>query len=82
MDHLKALTKPKTDQPKLLALDGGGIRGIIAVEVLAEIEKILQDKLGKDDTFVLADYFNYIVGTSTGAIIAACLSSGMRVDQI
>lgn len=78
---LEALTKPKTEKSKLLALDGGGIRGIIAIEVLAKIEKILQQKLNKDD-FVLADYFDYIAGTSTGAIIAACLSKGMRVDEI
>jgi patatin-like phospholipase/acyl hydrolase len=67
---------------KLLALDGGGIRGMIAVEVLAEIESLLQKRLGRDDTFVLADYFDYIAGTSTGAIIATCLSLGMRVDDI
>ena len=82
MSNLEALTQPKTNKPKLLALDGGGIRGIITVEVLAEIEKILQNKLNKDENFVLADYFDYIAGTSTGAIIAACLSWGMRVDLI
>ncbi len=82
MNNLENLTKPKTQQPKLLALDGGGIRGIITVEVLAKIEKILQEKLNKDNNFVLADYFDYIAGTSTGAIIAACLSIGMRVEKI
>lgn len=82
MNNLENLTKPKTEQPKLLALDGGGIRGIISVEVLAKIEQILQEKLNKDESFVLADYFDYIAGTSTGAIIAACLSLGMRVEQI
>ena len=82
MSNLEALTKPKTSQPKLLALDGGGIRGIITVEVLAEIEKILQKDLGQDDSFVLADYFDYIAGTSTGAFIAACLSWGMSVNEI
>lgn len=82
MSNLEDLTKTKTEQPKLLALDGGGIRGIIAVEVLAKIEKILQEKLEKDNSFVLADYFDYIAGTSTGAIIAACLSRGMRVAEI
>jgi patatin-like phospholipase/acyl hydrolase len=82
MSNLEALTTPKTEQAKLLALDGGGIRGIITIEILAKIEKILQEKLGKDDTFVLADYFDYIAGTSTGAIIAACLSWGMRIDEI
>ncbi|MBS1808546.1 MAG: patatin-like phospholipase family protein [Acidobacteria bacterium] len=67
---------------KLLALDGGGIRGMITVEVLAEIEKLLQSQLGRDNSFVLADYFDYVAGTSTGAIIATCISLGMRVDDI
>lgn len=67
---------------KILALDGGGIRGILTVEILARIETLLRDKLGKDQSFVLADYFDFIAGTSTGAIIAACLSWGMTVDRI
>jgi len=72
----------KTDPRKLLALDGGGIRGIITIEVLAKIESLLQEKLGADDKFLLADYFDYIAGTSTGAIIASCLSWGMRVSEV
>jgi patatin-like phospholipase/acyl hydrolase len=67
---------------KLLALDGGGIRGVMTLEVLAKIESELQAKLGLTDKFVLADYFDYIAGTSTGAIIATCLSLGMRIDDI
>ena len=67
---------------KLLALDGGGIRGVMTLEVLAKIEAELQNKLGRGTDFVLADYFDYIAGTSTGAIIATCLSLGMRVDDI
>jgi uncharacterized protein len=73
---------------KLLALDGGGIRGLITIEVLAELERqiraglIRQGKLGADAPFVLADYFDYIAGTSTGAIIATALSTGMSVDKI
>jgi patatin-like phospholipase/acyl hydrolase len=55
----------------LLALDGGGIRGVITLEILAAIESIVRAKLGSDA--VLADYFDYVAGTSTGAIIAACL---------
>ena len=53
---------------KILALDGGGIRGLITVEVLAEIERQLRGDRG--DAFRLADEFDYIAGTSTGAIIA------------
>jgi hypothetical protein len=67
---------------KLLALDGGGIRGLIAVEVLAELERVLRNRLGAGDDFVLADYFDYVAGTSTGAIIAACIARGMSVATI
>jgi hypothetical protein len=35
----------KTGPRKLLALDGGGIRGVITLEVLAKIEKQLQGQL-------------------------------------
>jgi len=78
----KKLNGPGVGPRKLLALDGGGIRGILTLEVLAEIERLLQRELGRDDDFVLADYFDYIGGTSTGAIIAACLALGMRVDRV
>jgi Patatin-like phospholipase len=66
---------------KLLAIDGGGIRGVIALEVLQRIEDLLKAKTGRAD-FCLADYFDYIAGTSTGGIIAAGLSIGMSVEEI
>ena len=50
--------------------------------MLAEIERLLREESGAGDEFVLAEYFDYIGGTSTGAIIATCLSFGMPVDQI
>ena len=67
---------------KILALDGGGIRGMMTVEVLGQIEALLRSKLGKGPEFVLADYFDFVAGTSTGAIIAACISLGMSVQAI
>jgi uncharacterized protein len=66
---------------KLLAIDGGGIRGVLALEVLQRIEDLLKAKSGRAD-FRLADYFDYIAGTSTGGIIAAGLSVGMSVKEI
>src|SRR6516164_2853896 len=66
---------------KLLAIDGGGIRGVLALEVLQKIEDLLKAKSGKAD-FRLAEYFDYIAGTSTGGIIAAGLSIGMSVGEI
>jgi patatin-like phospholipase/acyl hydrolase len=71
----------KTGPRKLLACDGGGIRGIISVEILARIETELRAASGKSD-LVLADYFDYVAGTSTGAIIATLVSLGFSVDAI
>jgi hypothetical protein len=67
---------------RLLALDGGGIRGLISIELLAEIEARLRERLGAGQAFVLADYFDYIGGTSTGGIIAALLALGLSVTQV
>ena len=73
----------ETTQPrKILALDGGGIRGVLTLEILLEIEQKLKAELKKDDSFRLSDYFDYIGGTSTGAIIAAGLSLGMSAAQL
>lgn len=68
---------------KMLALDGGGIRGVITLEVLARLENILREtKAAGSPDFRLADYFDYIAGTSTGALIASGLSIGMSVPEI
>ncbi len=67
---------------KILALDGGGIRGLITVEVLAEIERVLSVKTGKGANFVLADFFDFFAGTSTGALIACCLARRMSMERI
>jgi patatin-like phospholipase/acyl hydrolase len=71
-----------TGPKKILALDGGGIRGMIAVEVLGAVENLLHEKLKRSPEFVLADYFDFVAGTSTGAIIAAGISLGMKVETI
>ncbi|HLD47874.1 MAG TPA: patatin-like phospholipase family protein [Desulfobaccales bacterium] len=71
-----------TGPKRILALDGGGIRGIVTLEILARIESLLREKSGGRDDFVLADYFDFIAGTSTGAIIGTALSLGMSVTDI
>ena len=73
----------ENEQPrKILSLDGGGIRGVLTLEILLELEKQLKAELKKDDSFRLSDFFDYIGGTSTGAIIAAGLSRGMAVTEL
>jgi hypothetical protein len=66
---------------KLLAVDGGGIRGVLSLQILAEIESVLIAKSGRSD-YRLADYFDYVAGTSTGGIIATGISVGMSVREI
>lgn len=72
-----AATGPK----KILACDGGGILGLISVEILARLEGELRTRTGRPD-LVLADWFDFVCGTSTGAIIAACISAGLSTEQI
>lgn len=66
---------------KILACDGGGILGLMSVEILAKLEADLRTHLGKP-TMVLGDWFDFVCGTSTGAIIAACISAGMSMETI
>jgi Patatin-like phospholipase len=66
---------------KLLALDGGGIRGVLSLMVLARIESLLIEESKRGD-YRLADYFDYVAGTSTGGIIAAGIAMGMSVAEI
>jgi hypothetical protein len=66
---------------KLLALDGGGIRGVLSLHILARIEELLINESKRPD-YRLADYFDYVAGTSTGGIIAAGIALGMSVAEI
>lgn len=65
------------DRPfRILAIDGGGIRGILPASVLAEVERELLS--GRS----AGDYFDLIAGTSTGGIIALALASGLPASSI
>jgi hypothetical protein len=66
---------------RILALDGGGIRGILTLQLLRKIEEILRERHDRPD-MVLSDYFDLIGGTSTGAIIASALALGWSVERI
>jgi patatin-like phospholipase/acyl hydrolase len=81
-NHPTLVERIKRPGPKrMLSLDGGGIRGLITIEILARLETLLQEAY-QDRTLVLADYFDYVAGTSTGAIIATCISLGLPVSDI
>jgi uncharacterized protein len=69
-------------QRRMLALDGGGIMGMITLQLLARMEAQLAGVSGRGTAFRLCDFFDYIAGTSTGAIIAAGLAVGKTVAEI
>ncbi len=80
-DHIAArLAAP--GPKRMLALDGGGTRGIITIAYLRRIEATLQAKLGRGDDFVLADYFDMVGGTSVGSILATLVALGWRAEKI
>lgn len=58
----------------ILCLDGGGARGYFIAYMLKQIEKKYNIKIN--------EYFDLIVGTSTGSIIAAALAVGISLDEI
>jgi len=59
---------------QIMALDGGGIRGIFSAAVLAHIEE--------DLNLDITEHFDLIAGTSTGGVIALGLGVGMRPREI
>ncbi|HWY11362.1 MAG TPA: patatin-like phospholipase family protein [Bacteroidia bacterium] len=58
----------KTKPFRILSIDGGGIRGIIPGQILVSIEEKLKTKT-KNPNARIADFFDLIVGTSTGGIL-------------
>ena len=65
---------PNTPLLQVLALDGGGLRGIFTAATLASWEE--------DFNTSIADHFDLVVGTSTGGIIALALGFGMSPVEV
>lgn len=63
-----------TEYKRVLSIDGGGIKGVFPAAFLADIEATLPEPIYK--------YFDLIVGTSTGGIIAIGLALGMKASDI
>ena len=73
---------PDTGAKRILALDGGGIKGVLTLGMLKVLEDELRRRAHGDADFRLSDYYDLIGGTSTGAIIATALALGLSVDEI
>lgn len=62
---------------KILCLNGGGARGLFTINVLAEIERIIEQKTG-DTSVNVGDYFDLITGTSIGGFWLWVLLQGKQ----
>jgi hypothetical protein len=65
---------------RILALDGGGVRGALTIAFLERLESLLEERHGRHVR--LCDYFDLIGGTSTGAIIACALALGYSAADV
>jgi hypothetical protein len=71
----------ETARPKrILSIDGGGLRGVVAIAFLKAFEAELERSAGSK--VVLRDHFDLIGGTSTGAIVATALALGHTAGEI
>jgi uncharacterized protein len=64
----------------ILSIDGGGVRGLIALGFLTRLESLLTERAGAPVR--LCDRFDLIGGTSTGAIVATALTLGIPAAEI
>ncbi len=63
-----------SNKKMILSVDGGGVRGILTIAMLAELEEMT----GK----TCPDLFDMVAGTSTGAIIAAGFGLGISAKEL
>ncbi|CAF1126473.1 unnamed protein product, partial [Rotaria sordida] len=78
---------------RVLSLDGGGVRGYMPIKILAQLitEKFLSssEQFNPNDTAFkerfktaqlrFTDQFDYLIGTSTGGLIAFCLAVNYNI---
>lgn len=75
------LTAPASGPKRILAIEGGGVRGRFSLEILERIETLLREKTQRKD-LVLADHFHLMAGSSVGAILATFLSWGWSLATL
>lgn len=77
-----------THIPRILALDGGGVRGLssllIIQRLLQEVQRIMEENgqsTADDKPPRPCEYFDLICGTSTGGLIAIMLGRLRMVES-
>lgn len=66
---------------KILSLNGGGVRGLFTISLLAKLETIIEERENRSNVKI-GDYFDLITGTSIGGILALGLASGKSAREL
>ena len=72
---------PTPNRHRVLCLDAGGMRAVLSLGVLRELERELR-RVHRDPALTLGHFFDRIAGSSAGAVIAAGLALGMTVENV
>ncbi|HEX6128775.1 MAG TPA: patatin-like phospholipase family protein [Candidatus Limnocylindria bacterium] len=59
---------------RILSIDGGGVRGVIPTAALVALERAMGGRV--------RDHFDFVAGTSTGALIAGAVAAGMPAERV
>lgn len=68
--YKETLPPPVKSGARVLSLDGGGVKGLVQIEVLAQLEASTNQ--------TIPELFDWIVGTSTGGILALAMVYGKK----
>jgi len=73
-----------TEPFRVLALDGGGIRGLYTAVLLQQLALRVArfNRSPTEERLDLGQRFDLVAGTSTGAILAAALASGASLERV
>ena len=72
--HENLKTKDTSKLVNMVGFDGGGVKGLITIQMVHELQKKLKHNF--------IDYFTWMSGTSTGSIIIASFLSGKSTHDI
>lgn len=69
------------ERKRILAMCGGGVRGLYSITLLSKWERRLAQQTGQDDLNI-GSYFDLLAGTSIGGILALGLASGKNARYL
>ncbi|MFQ1040748.1 CBASS cGAMP-activated phospholipase [Gilliamella sp. CG16] len=75
--------KENKERFRILALSGGGYRGLYTAKVLADIEEYLNDQSDSKDRYIyIGEYFDLVTGTSIGGILALAVAYRIKMKDV